>query len=107
MGDGTLRLERRWTALASTEGNALAGGNKPFTIAIDGTEVGVVAPKETVEVAVAPGHHLLRLGQGRHLSSERSFDIAQDEVVSSIATVPATAGHSSWRHSSSPISGSR
>ena len=63
-------------------GNALAGGNKPFTIAIDGTEVGVVAPKETVEAAVAPGHHTLRLGQGRHLSPQRSFDVAQDAVVS-------------------------
>jgi hypothetical protein len=29
----------------------------------------------------APGHHTLRLGQGRHRSPERSFDVAQDEVV--------------------------
>jgi hypothetical protein len=78
MGDGTLRLERRWTALAGTGGAALAGANKPYTIAIDGTAVGAVAPKETVEL----GHHTLRLGQGRHLSPERSFDVAQDEVVS-------------------------
>jgi hypothetical protein len=82
MGDGTLRLERRWTALARTGGAALAGANKPFTIAIDGTSVGAVAPKETVEVALEPGHHTLRLGPGRHLSPERSFDVAQDEVVS-------------------------
>jgi hypothetical protein len=81
-GDGTLRLERRWTSLAGTGGNALAGGNKPITIAIDGIAVGALAPKETVEVAVEPGHHTLRLSQGRHLSRERSFDVAQDEVVS-------------------------
>lgn len=31
MGGGTLRLERRWTSLAGTGGNALAGGNKSFT----------------------------------------------------------------------------
>ncbi|HUZ68609.1 MAG TPA: hypothetical protein VMU65_02760 [Candidatus Saccharimonadales bacterium] len=80
--DGTLRLERRWTSLAGTGGNALAGGNKPFTIAIDGVAVGTLAPKETVDVAVEPGHHTLRLSQGRHLSPERSFDVAQDEVVS-------------------------
>jgi hypothetical protein len=81
MGDGTLRLERRWTSLAGTGGNALAGGNKPFTIIVDGSEVGVLAPKETVEVAVEPGHHTLRLGQGKHTSPELSFDVAKDEVV--------------------------
>jgi hypothetical protein len=82
MGDGILRQERRWNALGGAGGAALAGANKPFTVAIDGTAVGVVAPKEAVEVAVAPGHHTLRLGLGRHLSPERSFDVAQDEVVS-------------------------
>ena len=80
-GDGTLRLERRWTSLAGTGGNALAGGNKPYTIAIDGVPVGTLAPRETVDVAVEPGHHSLRLSQGRHLSPERFFDVAQDEVV--------------------------
>jgi len=107
MGDGTLRLERQWTALTGTGGAALAGANEPWTIAIDGTAVGALAPKETVEVAVAPGHHTLRLGQGRHMRPERSFDIDQDEVVSSYCHVPDTAGHSSWRHSSRAISGSR
>ena len=58
------------------------GGNEPWTIAIDGTAVGAVAPKETVEVAEEPGHHTLRLGQGRHLSPNRSFEVIQDEVVS-------------------------
>jgi hypothetical protein len=80
-GDGTLRLERRWTFLAGTGGAALGGANKPMTIAIDGIAVGALAPKETVEVAVAPGHHILLLSQGRHLSPERPFDVAQGEVV--------------------------
>jgi hypothetical protein len=36
MGDGTLRLERRWTALAGTGGNALAGGpQRSFDVAQD------------------------------------------------------------------------
>jgi hypothetical protein len=82
MGDGTLRLERRWTALAGTGGAVLGGAKEPWTITIDGTAVGAVAGKETVEVAVELGHHTLRLGQGRHLSPERSFDVGQDEVVS-------------------------
>jgi hypothetical protein len=77
--DGTLRLERRWTALVG--GSALVGGNKPMTITIDGIAVGEVEPRETVDVAVAPGHHTLQLKQGRHRSPERSFDVAAQEVV--------------------------
>ena len=52
-----------------------------WDIAIDGIVVGSIANKETVEVAVAPGHHTLRLGSGRHRSPERSADVAQGEVV--------------------------
>jgi hypothetical protein len=80
MGDGTLRLERRWNVLDRRTA-LVVGGNEPWTIVIDGTAVGAVARQETVEVAVAPGHHTLRLRQGRQLSPEQSFDVAQDEVV--------------------------
>lgn len=74
MGDGTLRLERRWTGAF--------GGPDQWEISIDGTMVGSIATQETVEVAVEPGHHTLRLRQGRHLSPVRSLDVAQDEVIS-------------------------
>jgi hypothetical protein len=84
MGDGTLRLERRWTGLF--------GANEQWPIAIDGAAVGSLAPKETVEVAVAPGHHTLRLGQGRHLSREQSFDVAPDEVVAFSCHGPRVGG---------------
>jgi hypothetical protein len=80
--DGTVRLERRWTSLAGTGGNALVGGNKPMTITIDDVAVGEVEPRETVDVAVAPGHHTLQLKQGRHRSAARSFDVAAQETVS-------------------------
>jgi hypothetical protein len=79
--DGTVRLERRGSALAGTGGYALAGGNKPMTIAIDGIAVGEVESRETVDVAVAPGHHTLQLKQGRHRSPARSFDVAAQETV--------------------------
>ncbi len=79
--DGTVRLERKWTSLAGTGGNALVGGNKPMTIAIDGIAVGEIEPRETVDVAVAPGHHTLQLKQGRHRSPERSFDVSAQETV--------------------------
>ncbi len=78
--DGTVRLERRWISLVG--GQALVGGNKPMTIAVDGIAVGEVEPRETVDVAVAPGHHTLQLKQGRHRSPERSFDVAAQETVS-------------------------
>jgi hypothetical protein len=73
MDDATVRLSRRWTGVF--------GSNEQWTIAIDGTAVGSLANNETVEVSVEPGHHTLRLGSGRHRSRERSFDVAQDEVV--------------------------
>ena len=41
-----------------------------------------IANQETVEVAIRPGHHSLRLGEGRRVSQERSFDVAQGEVIS-------------------------
>jgi hypothetical protein len=64
MGDGTLRLERRWNVLDRRGAAALGvGGNEPWTIAIDGTAVGAVAPKETVEVAWCLG--ITRCGSGR------------------------------------------
>jgi hypothetical protein len=68
MGDGTVRLERRWSYWPF-------GGKEDWTIAIDGTAVGSIADRETVEVSVEPGRHTLRLGTGRHRSPERSFEV--------------------------------
>jgi hypothetical protein len=62
MGDGTLRLERRWNVLDRRGATFGVGGNEPWTIAIDGTALGAVAPKETVEVAWRPG--ITRCGSG-------------------------------------------
>jgi len=72
VSDATVRLSRTWSIGAQSE---------QWNIAIDGTVVGSIASKETVEVSVEPGHHTLRLGSGRHRSAERSFDVAQEEVV--------------------------
>jgi preprotein translocase subunit SecG len=73
--DATVVLARRWI------GMSLTAQSKPWDITIDGVVVGSIATKETVEVAVAPGHHTFRLGAGRHRSAERSFDVAAGEVV--------------------------
>jgi hypothetical protein len=74
MSDGTVRVARTW-------GLGIGSQSEQWNIAIDGTVVGSIAKKETVEVSVQPGHHTLRLGSNRHRSAERSFDVGQDEVV--------------------------
>jgi hypothetical protein len=73
--DATVRLVRGWSGIG------IGAQNEQWNIAIDGTVVGSIANKETVEVSVAPGHHTLRLGSGRHRSAERPFDVGNDEVV--------------------------
>jgi hypothetical protein len=75
VGDATLRLSRAWSGIG------IGAQSEEWNIGIDGTVVGSIANKETVEVSVEPGHHTLRLGSGRHRSAERPFDVAQDEVV--------------------------
>jgi hypothetical protein len=48
-----------------------------WQVIVDGTAAGSIAPQETVEVPVEPGHHTLRLKKSsRFLSPERSFDAA-------------------------------
>ncbi len=73
--DATVRLVRLWSGIG------IGAQSQQWDIAIDGTVVGSIANRETVEVAVAPGHHTLHLGSGRRRSAERSFDVAQDEVA--------------------------
>src|SRR5487761_1311130 len=80
VGEATLRLSRVWS------GNAVSGfgsaQGERWNIALDGRVAGTIAYQETVEVSLAPGRQTLRLGQGRHLSRPRTFDIAEGEVVS-------------------------
>jgi hypothetical protein len=68
-------LVRTWSGIG------IGAQSEQWNIAIDGIVVGSIANKETVEVAVEPGHHTLRLGSGSHRSAERSLDVAEDEVV--------------------------
>jgi hypothetical protein len=75
MSDATVRLARTWSGIG------IGAKSEQWNIAIDGFVVGSIANRETVEVAVEPGHRTLRLGSGRHRSTERSFDVSQGEVV--------------------------
>ncbi len=55
----------------------------PFEIQSDGERVGSInKTHETLEIPVEPGHHTLRIRSGRYSSQERSFDVADGEVVS-------------------------
>jgi hypothetical protein len=80
--DGTVVLARTWI------GMSLGGQREQWDIAIDDIVVGSIAARETVEVAVQPGHHTFRLGAGRHRSTERSFDVAPGEVVAFSCNAP-------------------
>lgn len=75
-GEATLRLSRVWSGLG------LGGQSEAWDIVLDGRAVGAVADQEVVEVALAPGHHTLRLGGGRHTSPQRTFDIASAGLLS-------------------------
>lgn len=80
MAEATLRLSRGYAG--NPISGLLTGRNERWDIALDGRVVGQIAYEETVEVSLPPGHHTLRVGQGRHLSARRSFDVAEGEVVS-------------------------
>ena len=71
MASATLKLTR----------GAVEVQRHPFEILRDGTVVGSVSRRETVELPVEPGRHTLRLRSGRQLSPERSFDAAEGEAI--------------------------
>jgi hypothetical protein len=54
----------------------------PFEIELDGKRVGAISKvDETVEIPVSPGRHSVRIRAGRYSSQERSFDLADGEVL--------------------------
>jgi hypothetical protein len=77
MAEATLRLSRVGSML-----NLGGLSEKAWDITIDSRLVGSIAKQETVELAVTPGRHTLRLGRGRHISPLRTFDVAEAELVS-------------------------
>jgi hypothetical protein len=55
----------------------------PFEIQSDGERIGVInKTRETLEIPVEPGHHIIRVRSGRYSSQERPFDVGDGEVVS-------------------------
>ncbi len=75
MGEATIRLSR-----AASYSPLL--GMESYDIAVDGTMVGAIKAGETVEIAVTPGRHSLRLrGRGRNRSPLRALEVGDGEVV--------------------------
>lgn len=67
--------------LTRTFGGVTDGKGK-WQILIDGTAAGSIDQKQTVELPVEPGLHTLRVERSeRFLSRERSFDVADEQVV--------------------------
>ena len=53
----------------------------PYDVDVDGNHVGSVDMNATLEVAVEPGPHTLRVRNGRNSSRVESFDCADGQVV--------------------------
>ena len=53
----------------------------PYEVLVDGARVGSVAMNDTIELSVAPGHHMLQVRDGRNSSRPRTFDAADGERV--------------------------
>jgi hypothetical protein len=69
----TLKLTRHLGGMAYT--------SQKWPIAIDNKIVESIGQSQTVELRIEPGHRTLRLGSKRHLSPERTFQVADGEVV--------------------------
>jgi hypothetical protein len=70
----TLRLTRKHPFMELRRG--------PFEIQSDGERIGSIDKlDETIEIPVESGHHTLRIRSGRYSSQERSYDVADGEVV--------------------------
>jgi hypothetical protein len=72
MSTATLKVSRKWAGLVSR--------NREWQVLIDGDTAGSIAVHQTLELPVEPGHHTLRVVQShRHLSPQRSFDLAEGQ----------------------------
>lgn len=77
----TLRLTRRHPAVELRRG--------PFEIELDGNSIGsITTTDEAFEIPIEAGHHTLRMGSGRFSSHERSFDVADGDLVNFLTHGP-------------------
>jgi hypothetical protein len=53
-----------------------------YEVVLDGERVGSVELNDTFETPVEPGRHTLKVRSGRNSSRTKTFDAADDEIVS-------------------------
>lgn len=54
---------------------------RPFEILVDDKIVGEISMRETVDLTVESGSHVISLRAGRRVSPKRSFDSTDGEVI--------------------------
>jgi len=69
-----LKLERRAILIELRRGS--------FAIYLDGQQVGSIDARDSVELRIEPGSHVLQLRVGRFSSTRRSFDVSNGSMVS-------------------------
>jgi hypothetical protein len=55
---------------------------RPYDVVVDGERVGSVEMNGTIERALEPGRHTLRVRNGRKTSTTETFEAADGEIVS-------------------------
>jgi hypothetical protein len=69
----TLRMTREGTGIELRRGR--------FEIIADDRNVGSIERHETFETSLEPGHHTLRVRNGRYSSHSHAFDVGEGETV--------------------------
>jgi hypothetical protein len=52
-----------------------------YDVVLDGERAGAVEMNHTIEIPLEPGHHTLRVREGRNSSRTEAFDVAEGEIV--------------------------
>jgi hypothetical protein len=52
-----------------------------YDVVVDGQRAGSLEMNNTIEIPVEPGRHTLQVREGRKLSSTRTFDVGEGEIV--------------------------
>jgi hypothetical protein len=70
----TLRVERKLGGIIDK--------TRDWDVFLDGNQIGSVGYTKTVDLAIPPGSHTVRVGLGKHLSHEKNFDVSEGATVS-------------------------
>jgi hypothetical protein len=63
----TLRVERKFGGIIDK--------TRDWEVFLDGRQIGSVGYAKTVDLTIPPGRHAVRVGLGKHLSHEKTFEV--------------------------------